>query len=417
MLYIYPMIFFYNIAAQMTSILLPFCSLFSKKIKLFVAGRTNTFNEIAAFQSKGKTVWFHVASLGEFEQARPLIERCKKEYPNDTIALTFFSPSGYEIQKNYQHADLICYLPLDTKKNAQQFIALLNPAIAIFIKYEFWPHYLNELHKTNTKTLLVAGIFRKNQLFFQFYGGFMRKSLQAFHHFFVQDTHSEALLKKINISNTTVAGDTRFDRVAEILNQNNLLDFITNFKDNHYTVVAGSTWKEGEAFLKTYINNEATNDEKFIIAPHQINTAAIKELQTSIVKKSVLYSEKEGKNLAEYQVFIIDTVGLLTKIYAEADVAYVGGGLKTGLHNILEPATFGIPVVIGSRYKKHKEAVDLTTLKGCLSIKNQKEFSFVLKQLKEDFSFRKKTGIINKKYVESHLGATQTVFDYLRKSI
>lgn len=389
---------------------------FNKKLKLFVEGRKETFLKIAELKNE-KTVWFHAASLGEFEQAIPIIEALKKEFKQYKILVTFFSPSGYEVRKNYNLADVICYLPLDSKSNARKFIKEVNPTLAVFIKYEFWPNFLNELKKNEIPTILVSGILRENQLFFKWYGGFMKKSLEAFDHFFVQNVTSKTLLNTINFKNVTIAGDTRFDRVSKILEQDNKLDFISEFKNNQYTVVAGSTWKEGKELLVNYINNEASENEKFIIAPHTIKRDAILELQKSIQKKTVLYSTKAGKNLEEYQVFIIDTIGILTKIYAVANVAYVGGGLKTGLHNILEPATFGIPVVIGNKYNKFQEAVDLVKLKGCISIQNQKDFSSIFTKLYKDEGFRKSTGDINKKYIEQNLGATKLIMDYLNTKL
>ena len=408
--------FFYNFAVFFASILLPLIAVFSKKIKLFVDGRKNTFSKIGALKNE-KTIWFHTASLGEFEQARPIIEELKKKYKHYKILVTFFSPSGYEVRKHYNLADVVCYLPLDSKKNAKRFVKALNPTLAIFIKYEFWPNLLKELKNKEIKTILVSGILRKNQLFFKSYGRFMRRSLESFHHFFVQDESSRELLNSINFTNVTVAGDTRFDRVLEILERDNSLDFINEFKENRYTIVAGSTWKEDEELLIHYINNEATKDEKFIIAPHNIKNDAILSLKKAINKKIILYSEREGENLSDNQVFIIDTIGILTKVYAVADIAYVGGGLKTGLHNILEPATFGIPVVIGNQYDKFKEAVDLVKIGGCISIHNQQEFTENFKALKEDENFRKLTGVINKKYIEHHLGATKLVMNYLKTQL
>ena len=406
----------YSIVVFLAKITLPIIALFNKKIKLFVEGRRQTFSKIETLK-KEDTIWIHAASLGEFEQARPIIEELKKTHSTYKILVTFFSPSGYEIQKNYKLADVICYLPLDTKANAKKFLEKVNPKISIFVKYEFWPNFLNELHKREIPTLLISGIFRKNQVFFKSYGGFMRNALKAFHHFFVQDERSKELLESINFNNVTIAGDTRFDRVSKILEQDNSLDFINQFVNNQYTIVAGSTWQEDEEFLVNYINKEASNNEKFIIAPHTIKSDKITELKKSIDKKTVLYSEKEGKNLKDYQVFIIDTIGILTKIYSVADVAYVGGGLKTGLHNILEPATFGIPVVIGNKYDKFKEATDLVHLSGVFSISNQKEFSNIFIRLKEDGLFRKSTGEINKKYIQENLGATTKIMNYLKTQL
>ena len=355
--------------------------------------------------------------MGEFEQARPIIEELKQQYKKHKILITFFSPSGYEVRKDYELADVVCYLPLDARKNAKRFIKEVNPELAIFIKYEFWPNFLDALKKKKIKTILVSGILRKDQLFFQSYGTFMKRSLAAFDHFFVQDSNSKVLLNSIAYNNVTVAGDTRFDRVSAVLKQDNSLDFIQEFKDNTHTAVAGSTWKEDEALLIHYINNEATEDEKFIIAPHNIKSDATLELRARIDKKTVLYSEfKQAQfvgGLKSYQVFIIDTIGLLTKIYAAADVAYVGGGLKTGLHNVLEPATFGIPVVIGNTFDKFKEAVDLVKSGGCIAIKNQEEFTDSFTKLKDDEQFRTLTGVINKRYIEAHLGATKLVMKYI----
>ena len=414
--HLHPVSLLYNILVFKAQIVLPIIAIFNKKIKLFVDGRKETFNKIKPLK-KAKTIWFHAASLGEFEQARPIIEEIKKQYPQYKILVTFFSPSGYEIRKDYNLADVVCYLPLDSKSNAKMFLEIVNPTIAVFVKYEFWPNLLNELQKNKVSTILVSGILRKKQLFFKNYGGFMRKSLNAFNHFFVQDENSKTLLNSIHFNNVTIAGDTRFDRVSKILEQDNSLDFINQFKDKKYTIVAGSTWKEDEELLVNYINNQSSENEKFIIAPHNIKSDAIVALQKSITKKTILYSAKADEDLSKYQVFIIDTIGILTKIYAAADVAYVGGGLKTGLHNILEPATFGIPVVIGNKYDKFKEAVDLVKIGGCISINNQEVLNANLNELKEDESFRKLTGVINKKYIQDNLGATKQIMNYLKSII
>jgi 3-deoxy-D-manno-octulosonic-acid transferase len=408
--------FLYNILIFKATLLLQILAIFSKKLKLFVDGRKQTFSKIEPLKNEN-VIWFHAASLGEFEQARPIIEELKKNFNQYKILVTFFSPSGYEIRKNYNLADVICYLPLDSRSNARKLVEIVNPKFAIFIKYEFWPNLLNELKLKEIPTILVSGILREKQIFFKYYGGFMRESLKAFNHFFVQDRNSKNLLGSINFENITIAGDTRFDRVSEILEQENTLDFIDEFKNDQYTIVAGSTWQEDDELLVNYINNEASEEEKFIIAPHNIKSEAILALQKSINKKTILYSAKADKILSEYSVFIIDTIGILTKVYAAADVAYVGGGLKTGLHNILEPATFGIPVVIGNNHDKFKEAVDLVDLKGCISISNQEEFSSIFMKFKLDEDYRKLTGNINQKYIQENLGATKIIINYLKTQL
>ncbi|MBL4643009.1 MAG: 3-deoxy-D-manno-octulosonic acid transferase [Flavobacteriaceae bacterium] len=408
----------YNCIVIITTFFLSIVALFNKKIKLFVAGRAATFEKLSVFNADDKIVWFHAASLGEFEQGRPIIERLKQEFPLHKILLTFFSPSGYEVRKDYQLADVVCYLPMDSKKNVKQFLDAVNPTMAVFIKYEFWPNYLKGLQQRNIPTILVSGIFRKKQIFFTAFGGFMRKSLNAFDHFFVQDKISKDLLNSINQEHVTISGDTRFDRVYEILQQDNALDYISEFKNKQYTVVAGSTWKEDEELLVNYINNSTSKEEKFIIAPHNMNANAIFSLKKAISKKTVLYSEKGGKVLSEFEVFIVDTIGILTKIYSIADAAYVGGGLtKNGVHNILEPATFGVPIVIGPQYKKYKEVVDLVALNGCKVIANQNEFSAIFTRLKENENYRKQLGQINTDFIKENIGATKATMKYINSQL
>jgi 3-deoxy-D-manno-octulosonic-acid transferase len=408
----------YNSIVFIATFFLSIVALFNKKIKLFVDGRSVTFEKLSIFSSEDKVIWFHAASLGEFEQGRPIIEQIKKDFPSYKIALTFFSPSGYEVRKDYELADVVCYLPLDSNKNVKRFLDIVHPTMAIFIKYEFWPNYLKGLQHRNISTILVSGIFRENQIFFKSFGAFMRKSLKAFDHFFVQDQTSKELLNSINQNNVSISGDTRFDRVYEILQQDNELNYISEFKNKQYTVVAGSTWKEDEKLLVNYINNSASKDEKFIIAPHNMSTNDIFELKKSIAKKTILYSEKKGKSLSEFDVFIVDTIGILTKIYSVADAAYVGGGLtKNGVHNILEPATFGVPIVIGPAYKKYKEVVDLVALNGCKVIANQNEFSTIFTKLKEDEDYRNQLAQINKHFIKDNIGATQTTMKYINKQL
>lgn len=410
------LISFYNILIHFTSFILKLVALFSPKIKLFVTGRKTVFtlleNKITAHD---KTIWVHCASLGEFEQGLPIIEQLKNVYPNHKSIVTFFSPSGYEVKKNSSVADIITYLPLDTKKNAQRFLQLVHPEIAIFVKYEFWPNYLAELKKQHTHTLLVSGIFRKDQAFFKWYGKWMQKSLFSFKHFFVQNEASAKLLQQINFTNVTVNGDTRFDRVSKILHQDNSLPFIATFKNNKTTIVYGSSWPEDENIYIDFLNKSA-DTVKHIIAPHAIDKNQLEKLKKNITKPVVLYSEMHTKNLAEYDVFIIDTVGLLTKIYSYASIAYVGGGFKTGLHNTLEPAVFSIPVIIGPDYKKFQEAIDLVNEKGMFSVTSKQEYHKTISALISNEKTRNKTGAINSKYIAEKIGATTSVITYLKKT-
>ena len=395
----------------MAVIVLKLVALFSTKINLFVEGRQEVFQKLKnKINLTQKTVWIHAASLGEFEQGRPVIEEIKKEYPEYQIVVTFFSPSGYEVRKNYELANVVCYLPLDTIGNAKKFIKLVQPSIAIFIKYEIWPNYLIELKKQNIPTLLVSGIFRENQIFFKSYGGWMRKSLNTFTSFFVQDQTSKELLNSIAINEVNIAGDTRFDRVQKLVETNEKLPFVNDFKNESYLLVAGSTWLEDEEKLLAYINNIAKKDEKFIIAPHNIKAEEILRLKNSLQKKTVLFTEKEGKNLSDYQVMIVDTVGILSKIYAYANVAYIGGGYtKSGVHNTLEAATYGLPIVIGPNFKKFKEVKDLVSLKGCVSVNNSNDLSEFLKSMYQDSEVRAEKSRITKNYVTQNLGATQKI--------
>jgi 3-deoxy-D-manno-octulosonic-acid transferase len=412
------MIVIYNFIIHIVYFFIKIITVFNPKLKLFVDGRKNTFTALKAIKKEDKVFWIHAASLGEFEQARPIIEQLKSLYTDYKIVVTFFSPSGYEIRKNYDLADVVCYLPFDTSKNMKRFIGQIHPDLAIIVKYEFWPNLLNELRKTNTKTILVSGIFRKDQLFFKSYGKWMRNFLSAFNHFFVQNETSKDLLNKINFNNVTVSGDTRFDRVYKILNQDNTIDFIEDFKDNTYTVIAGSTWKEDEQLLVNYINEVATDKEKFIIAPHKINSETIASLRKSILKKTILYSERNNVNLKDYQVFIVDTIGLLTKIYSYANVAYVGGGLATGLHNILEPATFGVPVIFGGhKYQKFNEAIELIELGGSKTITNQAELNTILAASKNNIEQRIAMGETCKQYIRNNIGATPTILNYIKEHI
>lgn len=404
------MLFLYNLILLFASQLVKLLALFNPKMKLFVDGRKGVFEKIRKkINPTDKTIWFHAASLGEYEQGLPVIEQIKIKYPEHKIVVTFFSPSGYEVRKNNTVADLTIYLPLDTKHNAQLFVKLVHPEMVFFIKYEFWPNYLNELKKRTIKTYLISGIFRDNQAFFKGYGGFYRNALNTFDYFFVQNENSKKLLQSIGFTNVKISGDTRFDRVVSILERDNSLDFIEQFKDQKTTIVIGSSWLKDESLLVNYINS-ASADLKFIIAPHNIHKSEIVNLQSLITKKTILFSEKENQNLNEFQVFIIDTIGILTKIYSYADIAYVGGGFgNPGVHNILEPATFGVPIVIGPNYSHFAEATALVHQGGCVSISNLKELQDTLDNLISNEDIRHEKGHICETFVQMNKGATVTI--------
>lgn len=394
----------------MAGLVLKILALFSRKLQLFTHGRKTVFADLSQkIKSSDQTIWFHAASLGEYEQGLPVIEQIKAKYPGHKIVLTFFSPSGYEVRKNNTVADVTVYLPLDTQFNAKKFLDLVHPEIAFFIKYEYWPNYLNALKKRKIKTYLISGIFRKKQVFFKWYGSFYRKALDTFDHFFVQNVKSKELLLQLGKTNVTVSGDTRFDRVAAILEKDNSLDFISDFKDDTIAIVIGSSWPKDENLLVNYIN--ATNqDVKFIIAPHNIKTEQIRNLQNSIAKRTVLFSEKDGKNLSDFEVFIIDTIGILTKIYSYADIAYVGGGFgNPGVHNILEPATFGVPIVIGPNFSHFAEAVALVGNGGCISISGQHQLDEAFDNLIQNEDIRHEKGNICNTFVQMNKNATEII--------
>ncbi|MDR0437935.1 MAG: 3-deoxy-D-manno-octulosonic acid transferase, partial [Bacteroidales bacterium] len=323
-------------------------------------------------------IWFHAASLGEFEQGRPVIEQFRNQHPDWKILLTFFSPSGYEIRKNYAHADCIVYLPFDTPKNAKKFAKLVQPKIAIFIKYEFWYNYLNALKKQHVRTFFVSTIFRPSQYFFKWYGGWTRKQLRAAEHFFVQNQESENLLKSIGFTNVTISGDTRFDRVSEILQTKKSFPIIEAFKGNKKLLVVGSSWPADEKLICDAISKFP--NFKFLFVPHEIDEAHLQKLERLIPTPFLRYSAVETHGRAslqinDVQVMIVDQIGYLSQLYQYADIAYIGGGFeKSGIHNILEAAVFGIPILFGPNYKKFQEAHDLIALGAAKSISTTDEF-------------------------------------------
>lgn len=410
------MAFLYQIGIQLAAFFIPISSWFSSKMKLFVDGRKQSFQILKEkIHPSEKYIWVHVASLGEYEQGLPIMEAFKKKNPEYKIVLTFFSPSGYEIRKNNKIADVTLYLPLDTKANAKRFVDLVQPKIVFFIKYEFWLNYLKELKQRNIPTYLVSGIFRENQLFFKGYGGFYRDVLQTFNHFFVQNEKSKQLLNSIGFNNATVHGDTRFDRVAQIVERVQPLDFIEKFKNNTTTIVIGSSWIDDENVYLPYLN--ASENIKFIIAPHNIKEEEITRLISKISKKIIRYTNYKEEDLKTADVFIIDTIGILTQIYAYADIAYVGGAFKTGLHNILEPATYGTPVVIGPNYEKFQEAKDLVALGSCLVVHNTEELTTTFNKLIVNKAYRNELGTKNRDFVLQNKNATNVVMDFIESKI
>src|SRR5690554_6541216 len=405
---------FYNFLIIATSFGLRIVSLFNNKMNLFIEGRKNVFEKLHQhIAPSDKTIWFHCASLGEFEQGVPIIEEIKKMKPDHKIVVSFFSPSGFEVKKNSPLADVVVYLPLDTPTNVKKFITAVHPSLAFFVKYEFWPNYLFELQKNNIPTILISGVFKERQIFFKSYGRFMRKALGTIDHFFVQEENSKMLLNSIGFQNVSISGDTRFDRVTHQLKADNNLQFVNEFKGNSLCIVCGSTWPEDEGILLRHINSSADNI-KFIIASHKIETDKIEKLRSKIVKKTVLHSERNDVNLSEYSVLIIDCIGLLGKIYSYADVAYVGGAAgKTGLHNILEPATFGVPIIIGENYEDFPEAFQMKNHAALFSVATAEECSDIFTKLIEDPSFREQMGRNAGDFVRSNVGATTKIINYV----
>lgn len=406
----------YNITLNLADFFLNILALFNKKIKLGVEGRAKTFKILEAHLShQDPTFWFHCASLGEYEQGLPIFRQLKAENPNHKIVLTFFSPSGYEIRKNTEVADVVVYLPIDTKRNAKRFLDLVHPELSIFVKYEIWPNYLHTLKKRHLRTLLISAVFRKEQSYFKPYGRMMRDALSTFERIFVQDENSKFLLNSIHLNNVTWAGDTRYDRVSDQLQRDNHLEFMDNFRAGQLCVVVGSSWPEDEALFIEYVNTMASAEVKFIIAPHTIKDQQIIQFANQLNKKTVRYSEKEHQVLSEFEVLILDTIGILNKIYSYADIAYVGGAMgKTGLHNILEPAVFGTPIIIGKNYKKFPEAFQMIKNGGVISVQNEKELHDVLDRLLKNPKEREVLGSLNRDFIRKNKGAVIQIMEYLR---
>lgn len=415
------MLFLYNTGIYLYTLLIRIASLKNKKAAAWVNGRKGLIPLIESSLDKNKNyTWFHFASLGEFEQGRPVLERLKSENPELPVVITFFSPSGYEIRKNYALADHVFYLPTDTSTNAREFIRILKPDRAIFTKYEYWYHYFDELHKHNIPLYIISGIFRKEHLFFKWYGSLHRKMLSKVSHFFVQDQNSSDLLNTIGFKNVTVNGDTRFDRVEFNASNTPGIKIISDFTKNNKVFIAGSTWPDDEKLIAKLASSFP--EWKFIIAPHEVNAGRISEL-TDLFQNSIRYSElynMQSKNIdnqdfsSNNQVLIIDNIGLLSSVYQYGDIAYIGGGFGVGIHNTLEAAAFGLPVIFGPNYQKFNEAVDLISAGAAFTIKNQEELQQCMEILQKDDK-RDACGKSALNYVKTHTGATRAILNYIGK--
>ncbi len=409
--------FFYNFSIHILAGIYALASMLNAKAKLFVSGRKNIFTRLAAsFTSQqSPVIWIHCASLGEFEQGRPIIEALRPAFPHHKILLTFFSPSGYENKKDYSQADFIFYLPWDTPANARRFVEITKPVLAIFIKYEFWYNYSQSLKNRSIPLISASCILRPDQAFFKWYGSIFRKTLHNFHYFFTQNIETQELLKKLNIP-STVAGDTRFDRVHQITQAGAAIELAAQFKNNQKVLVAGSCWKDDMDVLSPFINDHY-QQLKFIIAPHEISEAFITYIEKSISAKTIRYSQaKEG--VEDFDVLIVDNIGMLSRLYRYGEFAYVGGAFGDGLHNILEAACYGLPIFFGNKnYKKFQEATDLIMRGGAFEVSGYTE----LRQKYESLNNRPENFLlaceVTRAYVQENLGATKKIVDYCTKLI
>jgi 3-deoxy-D-manno-octulosonic-acid transferase len=404
------MVLLYNLFIRLYQGGIYFASIFgNSKAKLWINGRKNVFEKLREqLQSQEKLIWVHVASLGEFEQGRPLIESIREQHADYKILLTFFSPSGYEVRKNYSGADYISYLPMDTASNAKQLLDLINPEKVLFIKYEFWYHYLSELKKRNIPVYLCSANFREDQLFFKSWGRWYGQWLNFFKHFFVQTESSRKLLSSIGFTNVTITGDTRFDRVYAIALKAKEIPEIKTFIGDFPGFIAGSTWEPDEEIISRYIN-ETTSNVKYIIAPHEVHTSHIEKLEKLIVKKTIRYSAWKERQENDFDVLIIDNIGMLSSLYRYGKVAYIGGGFGKGIHNILEACVFGLPVIFGPNHLKFQEAVDLIREGAAFSISEYGEFKKKMDELFNTSDTLKQVGKKSSEFVKQNIGATSKI--------
>jgi 3-deoxy-D-manno-octulosonic-acid transferase len=412
-------VFYYNILIRLYHLLIHIAAPFNSKAKVWVNGRKNIFEKIKSEYKKGsgKTVWVHCASLGEFEQGRPVIERIKKDYPSAQIVLSFYSPSGYEVRKNYEGADYITYLPADSAKNATQFIDIIQPNVVIFVKYEFWYHYLNTLSNKKIPVVLISAIFRKSQLFFKPWGLLHKSMLKKFTHLFVQNENSLQLVKKSKIEQVEIGYDTRYDRVFEVKKSAPHLPEFEIFTENHNIIVAGSTWNKDEKLLSSaFYKSLVYNDFKIIVVPHHVDAKSIAKTKKKFKKYVLIYSELHkatNDDLRGKRVLIVDKIGLLNGLYQYADVNYIGGGFNKGIHNTLEAAVYGKPILFGPKYKKFDEAVGLVNANAALVIRDADGLLNRINLMNQFQFVYKGAGNDAEKFITSHLGGTNTVMQYV----
>ena len=403
----------YSLIIHLYAFFIELISPFHKKARLMRLGQWKTNGTLREkIDRNAKYIWFHASSLGEFEQGRPLIEKIKAEHPEYKILLTFFSPSGYEVRKNYGGADVVCYLPFDTPYRVKKFLDLSKPVMAIFIKYEFWDNYLSELKRRNIPVYIVSAIFRKEQLFFKWYGGMYRKVLSYFTHIFVQDDASRELLSKYGVTNVSVFGDTRFDRVQDVYKNTKQIPMVelfvnNNRSDNQLTMVAGSSWQQDEEVYLNYFNEHP--ELKLIIAPHEIHKDHLMHIESMLKRPSIRLSEATEKDIKGKSCLIVDSFGLLSSIYRYGDLAYIGGGFGAGIHNVLEAAVYGMPVIFGPKYQKFKEARDLLQVGGAFSITDEKAFESKMEELSTYRDLLEAAGAAAGDFVKSNIGATNRI--------
>lgn len=408
----------YQIGFTLYILLFRLVALRHKKAKKMVQGHRNTWNVLQSEQLKDKhPIWFHAASLGEFEQGRPLIERIRKEQPEKTLLLTFYSPSGYEVRKNYEGVDRVLYLPFDTKHNVRRFLDAVQPEMVFFIKYEFWPNYLTQLRKRGIPTYLISGIFRDNQLFFRPYGGFYRRLLTSFHTLFVQNDASFKRLSEIGQGDKTiVAGDTRYDRVLDVKQEAQSYEIMETFqheasRQSSVLLIAGSTWPEDEQILLPFINKQ--KQLRLVIAPHQIDEGHLKQIESQLNRKSLRYSRANAENITQAEVLLIDSFGMLSSLYRYGKIAYIGGGFGAGIHNTLEAAVYSIPILFGPKHQKFNEARMLLEAEGGFCIKNETDFQEIMLHFLHSEADRQHAGACAGRLVKQCSGGTDIIYNRL----